>query len=187
MQCSSGTTGGVSKYFLVSQDLHHHSVRTQYIQQALMRRSFPSKLPPGVGKSWYTYQSGARADTGSGLKASTITTVTIHSPEYARFYAAAGAVSPLPVVRCADMHQGMYAHLLCALSAADAVEGIYGSFAFSLVEQFRTLRRVWPSLCRDVREGRVCADAVTDEELRRVLLTEVRTVRAGQASRGGQA
>ena len=111
--------------------------------------------------------SGKMSTSQGGLGIGTATTHLFRSKEFKQKQKFAGVrtCSPDEVVRHFDNRQAMYCHFLSALLSREELEFITSTFAYSIVEAFRTLEIEWSNLCNDIRRGEL-TNWITDPDLR---------------------
>jgi len=81
--------------------------------------------------------------------------------------------SPDEVIFCSDYNQAMYCHLLCALAQAPEITRLQALFAVTVVGTIRLLRRCWPELCHDIRNGTLnqkVSDPATRKAVEQILM-----------------
>lgn len=111
--------------------------------------------------------SGKLSTTSGGLTFGTVTTHLFRSEEFKMKQESAQlrACSPDEVIQASDNRQAMYCHLLCALICRNEVEVITSTFAYTIVEAFRTFEFQFDNLCSDICHGQLNS-FITDPVLR---------------------
>lgn len=151
---SSGTTNGKPKLLLFNDKLLESTFQIYCISGAYRSRLFPIK--PG-GRVFEIVYGSKQSYTKGGLLACTATT-NIYRSEYFKNYKKSLQIlgcSPDEVIFGSDCQQSMYCHLLCGLLYSNEVQFISSTFAYSIVEAFRTFEQVWQQLCNDIKEGKL--------------------------------
>lgn len=170
---SSGTTSdGEQKYLLLYKEILDASLQLAKISSAFRNKVFPTK--PG-GRILELVFCGKMFNSKGGLACGTATTHLFRSKEFKmkRKCARLRACSPDAVMYASDNRQAMYCHLLCALLFWEEVEVVNSTFAYTLVEAFRTFALEWQNLCQDIRQGRL-SDRITDPEVRNAVSKHLR-------------
>ena len=103
--------------------------------------------------------SGQLSVSKGGLKLGTATTHLFRSEAFKLKYKSADVrtCSPQEVIHMAENRQAMYCHLLSALVFRDDIEFIHSTFAYTVIEGFKTLQKEWRTLCEDIRTGKLNA------------------------------
>eukprot|EP00249_Psilotum_nudum_P016441 c25826_g1_i1 orf=273-2051(+) len=164
---SSGTTNGSPKYIPLYKEILE---ATQYLAKlgpAYRSGAYPIKPDGRILEFAF---AGRIVTTSGGLIAGTGTTHLFRSEEFKTVKQkwTASTCSPDAVIFGSDCHQSMYCHLLCGLLYSEEVECITSTFAYSIVEAFRTFEEVWQDLCNDIREGILNAK-ITDPNMRHAI------------------
>ncbi|CAA3002170.1 jasmonic acid-amido synthetase JAR1 [Olea europaea subsp. europaea] len=77
--------------------------------------------------------------------------------------------SPEEVISSGDYKQSTYCHLLLGLYFNDQVEFIASTFAFSIVQSFRSFEESWKDICNDIRDGTL-SSKITIPSVRKAVL-----------------
>jgi hypothetical protein len=164
---SSGTSGGKSKMIPRTANTMGQVQKAGKIGSLFRRRAYPRRLKTEKPMVMTFTYAGRQFDTKSGLKAGTGTTIFLRSDAFIKATNTPFAMaSPKGVVLGHSVPQQMYCHLLCGLYHSQQVETIGAIFAYMIVEPFRLLERVSRDICRDIREGTVNHEHVSDPALR---------------------
>uniref|UniRef100_A0A5B6ZXK3 Putative indole-3-acetic acid-amido synthetase GH3.5 n=1 Tax=Davidia involucrata TaxID=16924 RepID=A0A5B6ZXK3_DAVIN len=99
--------------------------------------------------------SSKQLKTKGGLTAGTATTHYFASEEFKikQEKTKSFTCSPQEVISSGDYKQSTYCHLLLGLFFSDQVEFITSTFAYSIVQAFRSFEENWRDICDDIREG----------------------------------
>ncbi|KAG0567623.1 hypothetical protein KC19_7G149200 [Ceratodon purpureus] len=161
---SSGTTGGKPKYIpSTARAEEGFDTVTPPIVGALYRSLFPVKQ----GKVLNIAFAGKQKITPSGLKVGAWTTNIYRNPRFLDRDKGPDDEFCVPdeVILCDDITQGIYCHLLCALSRAPEIVRVFSIFAASIVTAARVLQNKWREMVEDIRTGTL-NNFVTEPEMR---------------------
>ncbi|CBI28909.3 indole-3-acetic acid-amido synthetase GH3.10 [Vitis vinifera] len=152
LSLSSGTTEGRQKYVPFTR--HSSQTTLQIFQLAAAYRSRVYPITPGRRILEFIYSS-KQFKTKGGLIAGTATTHYFASEEFKikQEKTKSFTCSPEEVISSGDYKQSTYCHLLLGLHFHDEVEFITSTFAYSIVQAFRTFEELWRNICSDIREG----------------------------------
>ncbi|XP_059301372.1 indole-3-acetic acid-amido synthetase GH3.10-like [Lycium ferocissimum] len=152
LSLSSGTTEGKQKFVPFT----HHSSQTtlQIFKLAAAYRSRIYSIREG-GKVLEFIYSSKQYKTRGGLIAGTATTHYYNSEEFKikQQHTKSFTCSPEEVISSGDYKQSTYCHLLLGLYFCEEVEFVTSTFAYSIVQAFRSFEELWKELCHDIREG----------------------------------
>ncbi|KAK2993264.1 hypothetical protein RJ640_015743 [Escallonia rubra] len=175
LSLSSGTTDGRQKYVPFT----CHSAKTT-LQVFTLAAAYRSRLffSLGGGPRVYPIREGGRVlefiysskrfKTKGGLTAGTATTHYFASEEFTirQEQTKSFTCSPKEVISCGDYRESTYCHLLLGLFFSDQVEFITSTFAFSIVQAFRSFEDLWGELCTDIRDGTLSTSRITSTKVR---------------------
>lgn len=127
--------------------------------------------------------SSKRSKTKGGITVGTATTHVYASEEFKikQQETKTFTCSPQEVISSGDYKQSTYCHLLLGLHFSDDVEFITSTFAYSVVQAFRSFQELWREICNDIRDGSL-SSRITIPEMRRAVL-ELLHPNPGLASR----
>ncbi|XP_009624482.1 indole-3-acetic acid-amido synthetase GH3.10-like [Nicotiana tomentosiformis] len=152
LSLSSGTTEGRQKF--VPFTCHSSQTTLQIFKLAAAYRSslYPIK---GGGKILEFIYSSKQYKTKGGLIAGTATTHYYASEEFKakQQETKSFTCSSEAVISSGDYKQSTYCHLLLGLHFSQEVEFVTSTFAYSMVQAFRSFEELWKELCHDLREG----------------------------------
>ncbi|XP_059660977.1 indole-3-acetic acid-amido synthetase GH3.10 isoform X2 [Cornus florida] len=99
--------------------------------------------------------SSKQFKTKGGLTAGTATTHYFASEEFKikQEKTKSFTCSPEEVISSGDYKQSTYCHLLLGLFFSDQVEFVTSTFAYSIVQAFRSFEELWKEICNDIRQG----------------------------------
>lgn len=99
--------------------------------------------------------SSKQFKTKGGLTVGTATTHYYNSEEFKikQEQTKSFPCSPQEVISSGDYMQSTYCHLLLGLYFSDEVEFITSTFAYSMMQAFRSFEELWREICDDIREG----------------------------------
>lgn len=164
LSLSSGTTEGRQKFVPFTR----HSAKTtlQIFKLAAAYRSRIYPIKEG-GRILELIYSSKQFKTKGGLTAGTATTHYYASEEFKvkQEQTKSFTCSPEAVISSGDYKQSTYCHLLLGLHFRDEVEFITSTFAYSIVQAFRSFEELWREICDDIREGSLSS---------RITITKVR-------------
>lgn len=152
LSLSSGTTDGRQKFVPFT----HHSSQTT-LQIFKLAAAYRSRIYSirGGGKVLEFIYSSKQYKTKGGLIAGTATTHYYASKEFKikQQDTKSFTCSPEEVISSGDYKQSTYCHLLLGLYFSEEVEFVTSTFAYSIVQAFRSFEELWKELCHDIREG----------------------------------
>ncbi|OIT36858.1 PREDICTED: jasmonic acid-amido synthetase JAR1-like [Nicotiana attenuata] len=152
LSLSSGTTEGRQKFVPFT----HHSSQTT-LQIFKLAAAYRSRIYSirGGGKVLEFIYSSKQYKTKGGLIAGTATTHYYSSKEFKikQQDTKSFTCSPEEVISSVDYKQSTYCHLLLGLYFSEEVEFVTSTFAYSIVQAFRSFEELWKELCHDIREG----------------------------------
>ncbi|KAJ8556166.1 hypothetical protein K7X08_022924 [Anisodus acutangulus] len=168
LSLSSGTTEGRQKFVPFT----HHSSQTtlQIFKLAAAYRSRIYSIREG-GKVLEFIYSSKQYKTKGGLIAGTATTHYYNTEEFKikQQQTKSFTCSPEEVISSGDYKQSTYCHLLLGLYFCDKVEFVTSTFAYSIVQAFRSFEEFWKELCHDIREGTL-SSRITITKVRKAVL-----------------
>ncbi|KAK4364096.1 hypothetical protein RND71_015454 [Anisodus tanguticus] len=168
LSLSSGTTEGRQKFVPFT----HHSSQTtlQIFKLAAAYRSRIYSIREG-GKVLEFIYSSKQYKTKGGLTAGTATTHYYNTEEFKikQQQTKSFTCSPEEVISSGDYKQSTYCHLLLGLYFCDKVEFVTSTFAYSIVQAFRSFEEFWKELCHDIREGTL-SSRITITKVRKAVL-----------------
>lgn len=144
-------------------------------------RAYPTREKGRVLEFIY---SSKRSKTKGGITVGTATTHVYASEEFKikQQETKAFTCSPQEVISSGDYKQSTYCHLLLGLLFSDEVEYVASTFAYSVVQAFRSFQELWRELCNDIRDGSL-SSRITIPEVRRAVLDTALRPNPGLASR----
>ena len=115
--------------------------------------------------------SSKQFKTKGGLAAGTATTHYFASEEFKIKHEQTKSFtcSPEEVISSGDYKQSTYCHLLLGLFFSHQVEFIASTFAYSIVQAFRSFEEMWEEICNDIREGTL-SQRITIPRIRKAVL-----------------
>lgn len=115
--------------------------------------------------------SSKRFKTKGGITVGTATTHVYASEEFKikQQETKSFTCSPQQVISSGDYKQSTYCHLLLGLHFSDQVEYITSTFAYSIVQAFRSFQELWKEICFDIREGTL-SSRITIPDVRKSVL-----------------
>ncbi|KAK6919525.1 GH3 family [Dillenia turbinata] len=165
---SSGTTEGRQKYVPFTRHSSQTTLQIFRLGAAYRSRVYPVR--PG-GRILEFIYSSKQFKTKGGLTAGTATTHYYTSEEFKikQEKTKSFTCSPREVISSGDYKQSTYCHLLLGLHYSQEVEFITSTFAYSMVQAFRSFEELWQELCNDIREGTL-SSRITLPRVRKVVL-----------------
>ncbi|XP_055824527.1 indole-3-acetic acid-amido synthetase GH3.10-like [Solanum dulcamara] len=154
LSLSSGTTEGRQKFVPFT----HHSSQTT-LQIFKLAAAYRSRIYPirRGGRILEFIYSSKQCKTKGGVIVGTATTHYYASDEFKikQQQTKSFTCSPEEVISCGDYKQSTYCHLLLGLYFSHEVEFVTSTFAYSIVEAFRSFEEMWKELCHDIRDGSI--------------------------------
>ncbi|XP_057792441.1 indole-3-acetic acid-amido synthetase GH3.10 [Salvia miltiorrhiza] len=180
LSLSSGTTEGRPKYVPFTRHSSETTLQIFKLAAAYRSRVYPIREKGRVLEFIY---SSKRYKTKGGITVGTATTHVYASEEFKmkQQQTKSYTCSPQEVISSGDYKQSTYCHLLLGIHHSDRVEYVTSTFAYSIVQAFRSFQEVWREICNDIREGTL-SSRVTIPDVRRAVL-EVLRPNPGLASR----
>ncbi|XP_057473285.1 indole-3-acetic acid-amido synthetase GH3.10 isoform X1 [Actinidia eriantha] len=168
LSLSSGTTEGRQKYVPFTR--HSSKTTLQIFRLAAAYRSRVYPIREG-GRILEFIYSSKQFKTKGGLAAGTATTHYFASEEFKikQEQTKSFTCSPEEVISSGDYKQSTYCHLLLGLFFSHQVEFIASTFAYSIVQAFRSFEEMWEEICNDIREGTL-SPRITIPRIRKVVL-----------------
>ncbi|MDD4170562.1 MAG: GH3 auxin-responsive promoter family protein [Desulfotomaculaceae bacterium] len=165
---SSGTTGK-SKLIPVT-DLGRKVVNTHMmlLTQGLIQRALPQTR--GGGKGLLLMNSAKAGITAGGIPTGAGTSGGMNSMKFIVPYL---WTSPPEILQLVDQRTALYLHLLFALQETNLAY-INAPFPAPILQLFHLLEEEWPSLRRDLAEGRLSEDLPLEPEMRGRLAKRMR-------------
>ncbi|XP_047063626.1 probable indole-3-acetic acid-amido synthetase GH3.4 [Lolium rigidum] len=165
---SSGTSGGESKLMpTIEEDMDRRCLLYSFLMPVM------NQFVPGLdqGKAMYLFFVKSERSTPGGLPARPVLTSYYKSPQFTHRAHDPFTVhtSPNEAILCSDVHQSMYAQLLCGLLQRTEVLRAGAIFASGFLRAIHFLEKNWVLLCDDIRAGTLNADIVTDPSVRRAV------------------
>uniref|UniRef100_A0A0D9WIA9 Uncharacterized protein n=1 Tax=Leersia perrieri TaxID=77586 RepID=A0A0D9WIA9_9ORYZ len=178
---SSGTSGGERKLMpTIEEEMERRSGMYSLLMPVMSRQV------PGLdkGKAMYLYFVKSEWRTPGGLPARPVLTSFYRSRYFLERPHDPYTVytSPDEAVLCEDAFQSMYAQLICGLVHRADVLRVGAVFASGFLRAIRFLEKHWPSLCRDIRNGELDANAITDPAVRDAVGNVLRRCDGGGAA-----
>ncbi|KAL3509436.1 hypothetical protein ACH5RR_028837 [Cinchona calisaya] len=169
LSLSSGTTEGRQKFVPFTS----HSAKTT-LQIFKLASAYRSRIYPirEGGRILELIYSSKQFKTKGGLRAGTATTHYYASEEFKikQEQTKSFTCSPEEVISSGDYKQSTYCHLLLGLYFCDEIEFITSTFAYSIVQAFRSFEELWKEICHDIREGSL-SSRITLTKVRRAVLS----------------
>ncbi|WMV39177.1 hypothetical protein MTR67_032562 [Solanum verrucosum] len=152
LSLSSGTTEGRQKFVPFTQHSSQTTLQIFKLAAAYRSRIYPIRRGGRILEFIY---SSKQCKTKGGITAGTATTHYYASDEFKikQQQTKSFTCSPEEVISCGDYKQSTYCHLLLGLYFSHEVEFVTSTFAYSIVEAFRSFEEMWKELCHDIREG----------------------------------
>ncbi|XP_058209022.1 indole-3-acetic acid-amido synthetase GH3.10 isoform X1 [Rhododendron vialii] len=168
LSLSSGTTDGRQKYVPFTSHSSKTTLQTFRLAAAYRSRVYPIREGGRILEFIY---SSKQFKTKGGLAAGTATTHYFASEEFKikQEQTKAFTCSPEEVISSGDYKQSTYCHLLLGLFFSHQVEFVASTFAYSMVQAFRSFQELWKQICDDIREGTL-SSRITIPELRESVL-----------------
>ncbi|KAK4714310.1 hypothetical protein R3W88_020217 [Solanum pinnatisectum] len=145
LSLSSGTAEGRQKFVPFT----HHSSQTT-LQIFKLAAAYRSRIYPirRGGRILEFIYSIKQCKTKGGIIAGTATTHYYASDEFKikQQQTKSFTCSPRGVISCGDYKQSTYCHLLLGLYFSHEVEFVTSTFAYSIVEAFRSFEEMWKEL-----------------------------------------
>lgn len=165
LSLSSGTTDGRQKYVPFTSHSSKTTLQTFRLAAAYRSRVYPIREGGRILEFIY---SSKQFKTKGGLAAGTATTHYFASEEFKikQEQTKSFTCSPEEVISSGDYIQSTYCHLLLGLFFSNQVEFIASTFAFSIVQAFRSFEEIWKQICDDIREGTL-SSRITIPKLRK--------------------
>ncbi|KAG8386891.1 hypothetical protein BUALT_Bualt03G0196000 [Buddleja alternifolia] len=172
LSLSSGTTDGRQKYVPFTRHSSETTLQIFKLAAAYRSRVFPIKEGGRILEFIY---SSKRFKTKGGVTVGTATTHVYASEEFKlkQQQTKSYTCSPESVVSSGDYKQSTYCHLLLGLHFSDQVEFITSTFAYSIVQAFRSFEEIWKEICDDIREGNL-SSRITIQDVREGVLDIIR-------------
>ncbi|KAG6416910.1 hypothetical protein SASPL_124351 [Salvia splendens] len=173
LSLSSGTTEGRPKYVPFTRHSSETTLQIFKLAAAYRSRMYPTREKGRVLEFIY---SSKRSKTKGGITVGTATTHVYASEEFkmkqheTKLY----TCSPQEVISSGDYKQSAYCHLLLGIHYAKEVEYVTSTFAYSVVQAFRSFQEVWREICNDIRDGTLSPTRVTIPDVRRAVLEVLR-------------
>ncbi|KAL2612667.1 hypothetical protein R1flu_024359 [Riccia fluitans] len=149
---SSGTTGGVSKLFPVTEE----DKNLRFLIWS-MSRPVLNKYLPGLeqGKCTFFYFALPGWKTKGGVLRQSAVTSFVLSRNFRQrpFDPTYRLTSPDEVILSQNHEESTYCHLLCALLQREEVLRLGDIYASGLVRAIQNLIDWWPEICEDVAKG----------------------------------
>ncbi|CAA3002169.1 jasmonic acid-amido synthetase jar1 [Olea europaea subsp. europaea] len=168
LSLSSGTTDGRQKYVPFTR--HSSKTTLQIFKLAAAYRSRIYSIKEG-GRILEFIYSSKQFKTKGGITVGTATTHYYASEEFKikQRETKSYICSPEEVISSGDYKQSTYCHLLLGLYFNDQVEFIASTFAFSIVQSFRSFEESWKDICNDIRDGTL-SSKITIPSVRKAVL-----------------
>ncbi|XP_022845708.1 indole-3-acetic acid-amido synthetase GH3.10 isoform X1 [Olea europaea var. sylvestris] len=168
LSLSSGTTDGRQKYVPFTR--HSSKTTLQIFKLAAAYRSRIYSTKEG-GRILEFIYSSKQFKTKGGITVGTATTHYYASEEFKikQRETKSYICSPEEVISSGDYKQSTYCHLLLGLYFNDQVEFIASTFAFSIVQSFRSFEESWKDICNDIRDGTL-SSKITIPSVRKAVL-----------------
>ncbi|PHT43330.1 hypothetical protein CQW23_17355 [Capsicum baccatum] len=152
LSLSSGTTEGRQKFVPFTQHSSQTTLQIFKLAAAYRSRIYPIR---GGGRILEFIYSSKQCKTKGGVIVGTATTHYYASEEFKikQQQTKSFTCSTEEVISCGDYQQSTYCHLLLGLYFSHEVEFVTSTFAYSIVQAFRSYEEMWKELCHDIREG----------------------------------
>ncbi|PIN14228.1 hypothetical protein CDL12_13125 [Handroanthus impetiginosus] len=172
LSLSSGTTDGRQKYVPFTR---HSSVTTLQIFKlaaAYRSRIYPTREGGRVLEFIYCSK---RFKTKGGITGGMATTHVYMSEEFKtkQKETKSFTCSPQAVISSGDYKQSTYCHLLLGIYFSEQVEYITSTFAYSIVQAFRSFEEIWKEICGNIRDGSL-SSRITIPDMRKAVLDIIR-------------
>ncbi|KAL1560704.1 indole-3-acetic acid-amido synthetase GH3.10-like [Salvia divinorum] len=173
LSLSSGTTEGRPKYVPFTRHSSETTLQIFKLAAAYRSRMYPTKEKGRVLEFIY---SSKRFKTKCGITVGTATTHVYASEEFKmkQHETKSYTCSPQEVISSGDYKQSTYCHLLLGIHYAEEVEYVTSTFAYSVVQAFRSFQEAWREICNDIRDGTLSSTKVTIPDVRRAVLEVLR-------------
>ncbi|KAL3647094.1 hypothetical protein CASFOL_008062 [Castilleja foliolosa] len=180
LSLSSGTTEGRQKYIPFTS----HSSKTT-LQIAKLAAAYRSRVYPTRegGKALEFIYSSKTFKTNGGITVGTATTHVYASDEFKikQQETKSFTSSPQEVISNGDYKQSTYCHLLLGIHFSDQVEYITSTFAYTIVQAFRSFEESWRDICNDICNGTL-SSMITIPNVRKSVLDIICRPNPGLAS-----
>ncbi|PHU12292.1 putative indole-3-acetic acid-amido synthetase GH3.5 [Capsicum chinense] len=152
LSLSSGTTEGRQKFVPFTQHSSQTTLQIFKLAAAYRSRIYPIR---GGGRILEFIYSSKQCKTKGGVIVGTATTHYYASEEFKikQQQTKSFTCSTEEIISCGDYKQSTYCHLLLGLYFSHEVEFVTSTFAYSIVQAFRSFEEMWKELCHDIREG----------------------------------
>ncbi|KAG6419511.1 hypothetical protein SASPL_121733 [Salvia splendens] len=173
LSLSSGTTEGRPKYVPFTRHSSETTLQIFKLAAAYRSRMYPTREKGRVLEFIYSSQ---RSKTKGGITVGTATTHVYASEEFKmkQHETKSYTCSPQEVISSGDYKQSTYCHLLLGIHYAKEVEYVTSTFAYSVVQAFRSFQEVWREICVDIRDGTLSPTRVSIPDVRRAVLEVIR-------------
>ncbi|KAM7492270.1 hypothetical protein LguiA_035191 [Lonicera macranthoides] len=165
LSLSSGTTEGRQKY--VPFTCHSSKTTLQIFSIAAAYRSRDYPIREGGRILEFIYGS-KRIKTKGGLTVGTATTHYFASEEFKikQENTKSFTCSPEEVILSGDYKCSTYCHLLLGLFFSNQVEFITSTFAYGIVQAFRSFEELYKDLCNDIKNGTLSTSIIVSPKVR---------------------
>ncbi|KAL3848880.1 hypothetical protein ACJIZ3_010762 [Penstemon smallii] len=172
LSLSSGTTEGRQKYVPFTR--HSSKTTLEIFKLAAAYRSRVYPIREGGRVLEFIYSSN-RFKTKGGIIVGTATTHVYASEEFKtkQVETKAFTCSPKQVISSGDYKQTTYCHLLLGIYFSEQVEFITSTFAYSIVQAFRSFEELYKEICNDIKEGKL-SPRITIPDVRKSVLDTIR-------------
>ncbi|XP_065873446.1 indole-3-acetic acid-amido synthetase GH3.10 [Euphorbia lathyris] len=174
LSLSSGTTEGRQKYVPFTRHSSQTTLQIFTLAAAYRSRFYPIKEG---GKVLEFIYSSKQFKTKGGLTVGTATTHYYASEEFKikQENNKSFTCSPQEVISSGDYNQSTYCHLLLGLFFSDQIEFITSTFAYSIVQAFRSFEDQWEDICNDIRDEKLNVSRITFPKMRESVLKIMRS------------
>ncbi|KAH6827132.1 Auxin-responsive GH3 family protein [Perilla frutescens var. hirtella] len=181
LSLSSGTTEGRQKYVPFTRHSSETTLQIFKLAAAYRSRVYPTREKGRVLELIY---SSRRSKTKGGITVGTATTHVYASDEFKmkQQETKTFTCSPQEVISSGDYKQSTYCHLLLGIHFWEEIEYITSTFAYSIVQAFRSFEEIWREICNDIRDGTL-SSRISIPEVRRVVLDTLGSPNRDLASR----
>ncbi|KAI3986237.1 hypothetical protein MKX01_014361 [Papaver californicum] len=167
--CSSGTSSGVRKRIPMTEE----DAERRYFFRSLVM-PIVDQYVPGLdkGKVMYIMISVPQDKTPGGIELSYSSTAFYKTSYFKDGFNKNpynNYTCPIEAIHCEDSYQSMYSQVLCGLCQNDKVLRLGAPFGSGMVSIVRFLQENWPSLCNDIRNGRIDNNKVSDPLVRKAV------------------
>ncbi|KAK4486916.1 hypothetical protein RD792_006225 [Penstemon davidsonii] len=171
LSLSSGTTEGRQKYVPFTRHSSKTTLQIFKLAAAYRSRVYPTREGGRVLEFIY---SSNRFKTKCDITVGTATTHVYASEEFKtkQEETKSFTCSPKQVISSGDYKQSTYCHLLLGIHFSEQVEFIASTFAYSIVQAFRSFEELYKEICDDIKEGKL-SPRITIPDVRKSVLDTI--------------